>query len=320
MTILITGAAGFIGSHLCDYFINHTSEKVVGIDNFNSFYDPQIKRNNIKHLENHERFTCIEGDILDKPLLEDLIKNKNITEIIHLAAWAGVRPSIENPDIYYQVNVIGSLNLLNLAKDYNIKRFLIASSSSVYGNNTKVPFSESDNVDHPISVYAATKKTNELMCYNYHHLFKLPIACIRFFTVYGPRQRPEMAIHKFTRHLYENQEIPVFNKGNCLRDFTYIDDIIQGIVAIYNAPNLSFDIVNLGESQTISTLDLIRLIEKHTGKTAKLNLLPAQAGDVEKTYADISHAKKQYNYNPQFPIEKGVKYFVEWYKETFSVN
>jgi UDP-glucuronate 4-epimerase len=313
MTILITGAAGFIGSHLCDYFINNTTEQVVGIDNYNDFYDPNIKRKNISHLQDHERFKCIEGDILNKTLLEKIVEEEKITEIIHLAAWAGVRPSIENPDIYYQVNIIGTLNLLNIAKDYKINRFLQASSSSVYGNNDTVPFSETDNVDNPISPYAATKKANELMCYNYHHLYKIPMACLRFFTVYGPRQRPEMAIHKFTKLMYEGKEIPVFNNGNCLRDFTYVDDIVQGIVAIYKDPNLSYDVVNLGESQTISTLNLIKLIEKHTGQAAKLNLLPPQPGDVEQTYANIDHAKKVYDYNPKYPVEKGIEEFVKWY-------
>ena len=315
MTLLITGAAGFIGSHLCDYFIENTEETIVGIDNYNNFYDPSIKRNNIAHLSGNKRFHCIKGDILDKKLLEKIFQEHNITEVIHLAAWAGVRPSIENPDIYYQVNIIGTLNLLNLAKDYKINRFLAASSSSVYGNNKKVPFSETDSVDHPISPYAATKKTNELMCYNYHHLYQIPIACIRFFTVYGPRQRPEMAIHKFTRLMYEDKEIPVFNNGNCLRDFTYIDDIIQGIVAIYKHPHLKYDIVNLGESQTISTLDLIKLIEKHTGQIAKLKLMPAQPGDVEQTYADISHPKKVYNYSPHYPVDQGINAFIKWYKK-----
>ncbi|RAP38296.1 epimerase [Candidatus Marinamargulisbacteria bacterium SCGC AAA071-K20] len=315
MTILITGAAGFIGSHLCDYFIKHTNETIVGIDNYNSFYDPSIKKRNLAHLDGHSRFKCIKGDILDKGLLQNIFENEKITEVIHLAAWAGVRPSIENPDIYYQVNIIGTLNLLNLAKDYKVNRFLQASSSSVYGNNKKTPFSELDAVDLPISPYAATKKSCELMAYNTHHLYKIPIACIRFFTVYGPRQRPEMAIHKFTRLINEGKEIPVFNNGNCLRDYTYVDDIIQGIIAIYNQPKLTYDIVNLGESQTISTLDLIKLIEKYTGQSAKLKLLPAQPGDVEQTYADISHAIKVYQYKPQFTVEKGVEAFVKWYKK-----
>ena len=221
---------------------------------------------------------------------------------------------MEFPLLYEENNTKGTLNMMVAARDNKVKRFIFASSSSVYGDTPTLPKIESKPVT-PLSPYAATKKSNELMCYNYHHLYQIPIACIRFFTVYGPRQRPEMAIHKFTRLMYEDKEIPVFNNGNCLRDFTYIDDIIQGIVAIYKHPHLKYDIVNLGESQTISTLDLIKLIEKHTGQIAKLKLMPAQPGDVEQTYADISHPKKVYNYSPHYPVDQGINAFIKWYKK-----
>tara|TARA_B100001989_G_C24484741_1_gene436331 strand:- start:565 stop:1149 length:585 start_codon:yes stop_codon:yes gene_type:complete len=194
----------------------------------------------------------------------------------------------------------------------------MASSSSVYGNNKKVPFSETDSVDRPISPYAATKKMTEIMAYNYHVLHNLQISCLRFFTVYGPRQRPEMAIHKFCKMILNNEPIPVYNHGNCLRDYTYVDDIVQGVMAILNSPKLTFDVVNLGESQTISTLDLIKLIEQQCGKKAILNLMESQQGDVEKTFADITYAKQTYSYNPQYPIEKGIKEFVTWYLTRLS--
>ena len=312
MAILITGAAGFIGSHLCDFLLSK-NETVIGLDSFNDYYDPNIKQSNIQKATNHEKFTLIEGSILDSSLLKTIFSTSKIHAIIHLAAYAGVRPSIENPEIYYSTNIDGTKNILDMAKTYGCNRVLFASSSSVYGNNEKVPFSETDFVDHPISPYAATKKMGEIMCYNYHHLYKLEISCLRFFTVYGPRQRPEMAIHKFCNMIINNQPIPVFNHGKCLRDFTYIDDIIHGINQILYSSKLNYDIVNLGESRTISTLDLITLIENALGKKATLNLMESQQGDVEKTFADITHAKSTYNYNPQYPIELGIKKFVEWF-------
>jgi len=313
MSVLITGGAGFIGSHLCDALIKK-GERVICIDNFNTFYDPKIKEQNIEKLQKNASFKLYRGDILEYDLLESIFQKESITHVIHLAAMAGVRPSIEDPRLYQKVNIEGTLNILELARNYKVEKLLVASSSSVYGNNEKVPFSEKDNVDYPVSPYAATKKACELLCYNYHHLYKIPIVSLRFFTVYGPRQRPEMAIHKFSRLIMEDKEIPVFNEGKCLRDYTYIDDIIQGVVNIFYS-SFIYDVVNLGESQTIDTLGLIKLIEASLGKKAKLNLLPAQPGDVEKTFADISHAKKTYNYNPQYPIEKGVTEFISWFRD-----
>jgi UDP-glucuronate 4-epimerase len=314
MNILLTGGSGFIGSTLADFLLT-AGHSIINLDDFNDFYDPKIKRSYIQKALRHKNYTLIEGNILDETLVKNAIKTHNIDTIIHLAARAGVRPSIEQPMLYQKTNIEGTLVLLEAARHANIKKFLFASSSSVYGNNEKTPFSETDNVDNPISPYAATKKAGELLCSNYHHLYNIPIACLRFFTVYGPRQRPEMAIHKFTRMIDEGIPIPVFNNGKCLRDYTYVEDIVRGIDNILNSDSLTFDIVNLGESDTISTLDLIRLIEESLGKKAILNCLPAQAGDVEKTFADISHAKKTYNYNPTTKIQNGVPLFIDWYRK-----
>lgn len=314
MTILITGGAGFIGSHVTETLLKQ-NKKCIVLDSFNTFYNPAIKQENIAPFKTNPHFTLINGSILDKDCLNAIFNSTKITAVIHLAAYAGVRPSIENPELYFDTNITGTLNILECIKEHGCPRLLFASSSSVYGNNKTVPFSETDFVDNPISPYAASKKAGELLCYNYHHLYAIPTACIRFFTVYGPRQRPEMAIHKFTDMIEKNTPIPVFNNGNCLRDYTHVHDIVQGIMAILNAPNLTYDVVNLGESKTISTIDLIKLIEKELGKKADINLLPAQPGDVEQTYANITHAKSTYHYNPQFPIEKGIQNFVQWYKK-----
>jgi len=313
MKVFVTGSAGFIGSSLVDRLLEE-GHSVVGIDNFNDYYNPNLKRDNIKQAEQNNAFTNIEADICDKDTLEAIFSANSFDAIIHLAARAGVRPSLDQCELYTNVNVLGTLNILDCAKKYNVNKILSASSSSVYGNNEKVPFSETDNVDHPISPYAATKKSGELLCYNYHHLYGLNIACLRFFTVYGPRQRPEMAIHKFTHMIDTNQAIPVFNNGECLRDYTYIDDIINGIMSILHHDNIGYDIINLGNSDTTSTLELIQLIEDALGKKAHLDLMPAQPGDVDKTFADISHAKEKYNYSPNYPVKKGIASFIEWYK------
>ena len=311
--ILVTGGAGFIGSHLCDALLKQ-NHHIICLDNFNDFYNPKIKEANVAHHSNNPNYTLIRGDILDHSLLDTLFDTHSINGIIHLAARAGVRPSIEEPKRYQQVNIEGTLNILELARIHKIKKLLFASSSSVYGNNKKVPFSESDPVDQPVSPYAATKKAGELLCYNYHHLYHIPIVCLRFFTVYGPRQRPEMAIHKFAKLMSNEQPIPVFNNGNCRRDFTYIDDIIQGIINIYNH-NFTFDIVNLGESETITTLNLIKELESQLNCMANIQLMPAQPGDVEQTFADISKAQSTYQYNPTYPFKLGISKFVEWFNK-----
>lgn len=311
MTILITGAAGFIGSHVAEAYLNQ-GKSVIGLDNLNDFYDPEIKKENISQLKKYDMFKFVEGDILDENVIDELFSKTKISLLVHLAAMAGVRPSISQSSYYTDVNIKGTVNLLEACKKYQVKKILFASSSSVYGNNKKVPFSEEDVVDYPVSPYAATKKAGELICHTYSHLYDLSIACLRFFTVYGPKQRPEMAIHLFTDAIQKGRPISVFNEGHCLRDYTYIDDIVQGMLSIAKN-DFKFDVINLGESETISTLDMIRLIEKELGKKAQLNLLPAQPGDVDQTFADISRAKQIYDYQPKVSIQDGIKRFVAWY-------
>jgi UDP-glucuronate 4-epimerase len=313
MKILVTGGAGFIGSNLIDMLLKRNHE-VAAVDNFTNFYDPKIKGNNIKNASDYDSFKLYRTDITDRDSLDYLFNKHDFEIIVHLAAKAGVRPSIEDPVGYSKTNIQGTINLLEIAKEKKINKFIFASSSSVYGNNKKVPFSEDDNVDFPISPYAATKKAGELICYNYHHLYNINIFSLRFFTVYGPRQRPEMAIHKFTRLIDNGKPIPVFGEGKPKRDFTYITDILDGIYSAIERVS-GFEIINLGESQTINVNQLINEIEQALGKTAIRNILPMQPGDVIKTYADISKAKRLLDYNPSINIETGIKQFVEWYRE-----
>lgn len=310
---LVTGAAGFIGSHLCEALL-HQKHEVIGLDNFNDYYDQQIKRRNTELLLSNEKFTMIEKDILDLNYLRELFRKNQIDTIVHLAARAGVRPSIKEPLLYQKVNVEGTNNLLEIAKDFEVNKFIFASSSSVYGKNKKIPFSEDDFVDNPISPYASTKKAGELICYTYYHLYKIPITCLRFFTVYGPRQRPDMAIHKFTRAIYEESEIPMFGDGNSLRDYTYLTDIIDGILKSIEHCH-SYHIYNLGESETIELSKLIDVIAEHVGKKPLIRSYPVQPGDVPITYADITKAKKEIGYQPQVGIEEGIEKFVNWYRE-----
>jgi UDP-glucuronate 4-epimerase len=307
---LVTGAAGFIGSHLCERLIanGHT---VIGLDNFDPFYDRKIKEANIQSLLKSNRFKLIEGDIRDADCVQSICED-GIETIVHLAAKAGVRPSIEDPVGYADVNINGTLVMLESAKKFNIKKFIFASSSSVYGNNKKVPFAETDNVDFPISPYAATKKAGELICHTYHHLYKIDINCLRFFTVYGPRQRPDLAIHKFVKLIDAGKPIPMFGDGSMMRDFTYIDDIIDGTAAAIEKCK-DFEIYNLGESRPIRLDDLIKEIEKSLGKKAIIERLPLQPGDVEKTYADVNKARRELGYNPNTEISAGLKKFVEWF-------
>lgn len=322
-TILVTGGAGFIGSHLCERLLIE-GNKVITIDNFNNFYDPKIKRNNIEEIKNTciknnidaKRFELIEGDFRDKDFLKDVFSN-NINSVVHLAAMAGVRPSIENPELYYDVNITGTLNLLEKCRENNIKQFVFASSSSVYGNNEKVPFAESDRVDNPISPYAATKKSGELLCHTYNHLYNINIACLRFFTVYGPRQRPDLAINKFTTLINAGKEIPFFGDGSTSRDYTYVEDIVDGIVRSINFVNTDekvFDIFNIGGDKTITLLEMVNIISKELGIKAKLNKLPMQPGDVNRTCADITHSRDTIGYNPQTTFKTGIKNFIKWKK------
>ena len=314
---LITGAAGFIGSHLGEALLDKGA-MVIGVDNFDPFYAEQIKRNNIQPMLRNRNFRFYEESILHVEKMKKIFRKHRFTHIVHLAAKAGVRPSIQHPVAYQKSNVEGTAKILDLAKEFGVKKITFASSSSVYGNNKKVPFSESDNVDFPISPYAATKKAGELLCYTYHHLYGMDITALRFFTVYGPRQRPEMAIHKFTRLIDRGKPIEVYGYGKPQRDFTYIDDIIQGILKTVDNLN-GFEIINLGESHTIATNELISLIEKALGKKAIRRELPMQPGDVDRTFADISKAKKLLGYQPTTPVEVGIGKFVDWYLKNKSI-
>lgn len=316
MRFLVTGGAGFIGSHLCEQLIDYKHE-VVCLDNFNHYYNPDVKHGNIKKIRDRTNFKLIKGDILDYDLLTDIFNDINIDIIIHLAARAGVRPSIQDPLLYQKVNIEGTANLLEIGCKNSIKKFIFASSSSVYGNNKKIPFFEDDFIDHPISPYAATKKACELLAYTFFSLYSLSITCLRFFTVYGPRQRPDMAIHKFTRLIDKGEDVPVFGDGKSRRDYTYISDIIDGIMKAVKTCK-GYNIYNLGESQTIELNELIKLIEKELGKKAKIKQLPDQLGDVRITYADISKARTEIGYDPSFSIETGIKEFVNWYRDNNS--
>ncbi|MHB8172951.1 MAG: GDP-mannose 4,6-dehydratase [Nitrospirota bacterium] len=313
MKILVTGGAGFIGSSVTEKLLARGDEVVV-IDCFDEFYDPKIKKNNIETALKNPSYKLVEGDIRDLKLLKDLFKREKFDRVFHLAARAGVRPSIIDPLLYEDVNVRGTMNLLEAAKDNNLPGFIFASSSSIYGSNKKVPFVETDNVDNPVSPYAATKKACELILHTYHHLYNLNISCLRFFTVYGPRQRPEMAIHKFTRLIDQGKPVTMFGDGTSRRDYTYIDDIADGVLKAIDL-NFAFEIFNIGESQTTELRRLIELIEKSLGKKANIEQLPDQPGDVGITYADITKSKKMLGYDPRTKVEEGVPKFVEWYIE-----
>ncbi len=314
--VLVTGGAGFIGSHLSETLLEQGCE-VICLDSFNDYYDPGRKRRNVEELQRHTNYKLLEHDILDLDFLKNLFREGNFDVVVHLAARAGVRPSIQEPLLYQKVNVEGTNNLLEMSKVFGVEKFIFASSSSVYGENKKVPFCEDDLVDHPISPYAATKKAGELLCYTYHHLYKLPVTCLRFFTVYGPRQRPDMAIHKFTRGIYFGNKITMYGDGTTQRDYTFISDIIDGICRSIDNCH-SYHIYNLGESQTIKLVDLITLISKCLGKQPDIDRLPMQPGDVPITYADISRPRAELGYNPEVEIEEGVGRFVKWFVETIN--
>lgn len=319
-TYLITGAAGFIGSHLADRLID-AGHQVINIDDFNDYYDPKVKRNNIQtHLHN-PRYHLVEGDICNYELVADVFKNHAIDCIIHLAARAGVRPSLEDPILYQQVNNVGTAQILELAKKYGVKKLVLASSSSVYGNNEKVPFSETDIVDFSISPYAATKKANEVLGHVYHKLYQMDMIFLRFFTVYGPRQRPDLAIHKFTKLILEGKPIPFYGDGSTARDYTFIDDIIDGVLKsihyVEKHPSV-YEILNLGESEPITLTQMVKTIEEALGKKAIINKLPMQPGDVNQTFAEISKAKNILGYHPQTSFKEGIEKFVEWFKKFHS--
>lgn len=309
MKVLVTGAAGFIGSHLTRHLLDR-GDDVVGIDNFNDYYDPAIKRRNSAPFQEH----LAEGDIRDLPFMERLFEEHAPQAVVHLAAMAGVRPSIQDPGLYFDVNVNGTLNILECVKRYGKPKLVFASSSSVYGGNKKVPFHEDDDVSCPVSPYAASKRAGEIMAYTYHHLFGLDISSLRFFTVYGPGQRPEMAIHKFVRRVLKGKPIPVFGDGSSRRDYTYIDDIMDGVLK--SLENCSgYRIYNLGESRTVTLAQLIEGIEQVTGRKAVIDRQGDQPGDVPVTYADITRAKEELGYAPTTPIEEGLKRFMAWYEK-----
>ena len=316
MNFFITGGAGFIGSHLIKALLEK-NHHIVCFDDFNDYYSPVTKRNNIQGYVNNSNFKLIEGDIRDSARLENIFLKNNFDCIVHLAARAGVRPSIYYPKLYADVNILGTLNILECAKKYKVKKFIFASSSSVYGNNKKVPFLEIDPVDFPISPYAATKKAGELLCYNYHFLYGISIACLRFFTVYGPRQRPEMAIHSFIRSIARDETIIMYGDGLTSRDYTYVDDIVSGILLSIEK-EFEFEIFNLGNSYPIPLFDLIRMIEKYLGKSAKIEKKPLQSGDVEKTYAGIEKAKNLLGWKPEVGIEEGIRRTIEWHRKEIS--
>jgi len=312
--ILITGGAGFIGSHLVDHLLAEGGWRVTVVDDLNDFYSPAIKRANIAgHLQN-ANYKLVEADIRDSAAMVRMFDETKFDVIVHLAARAGVRPSLSEPELYAETNINGTLNLLELARQHGIKQFVFGSSSSVYGINTKVPFAEDDRIHQPISPYAATKAAGELLCHTYTHLYGIRCVCLRFFTVYGARQRPDLAIHKFSRLISEGKAIPVFGDGSMRRDYTYIDDIIQGVRSAIDYDATMYEVFNLGESQTTELGELIGLLEKNLDRQAIIDRQPMQPGDVPTTFADISKSREMLGYNPTTKIADGIPKFVEWFR------
>ena len=335
-TVLITGVAGFIGYHLAEKLIEKNI-KVVGIDNINDYYTVQLKYDRLKELGINQEFASNFGqkvlsskheekmifyrmNLEDKESLAQLFKEYSFDAVVNMAAQAGVRYSIENPDAYGQSNLVGFLNILECCRNYNVKKLLYASSSSIYGNSSDVPFSIDQNVDHPISLYAATKKANELMAHAYSHLYDFQTIGLRFFTVYGPWGRPDMAMFLFTDAILNHQPLKVFNHGDLSRDFTYIDDIIQGIDKILENQTIkeNYQLYNIGNSRPVQLMDFIKEIEKSTGEKAILEMYPMQAGDVNQTWADVQDLKEKFGYNPNYPVDKGVYNFVQWYRKYYN--
>lgn len=313
-SILITGGAGFIGSHLVDRLLGEGEWQVTVVDDFNDFYAPAIKRENIRDQQRNPSCQLFEADIRDKASLSRIFSENKFDCVVHLAARAGVRPSLSEPQLYVETNINGTMNLLELARRHQVPQFVFGSSSSVYGVNEKVPFSETDPIFNPISPYAATKAAGELLCHTYSHLYSLRCICLRFFTVYGARQRPDLAIHKFAHLISEGKPIPVFGDGTTRRDYTYIDDIIAGVRAAIDYEKSNYEVVNLGESRTVELGELIGLLEQQLDMQAVIERQPMQPGDVPQTFADISKARHLLNYDPQTPIEDGIRLFVEWFR------
>ena len=311
--ILVTGGAGFVGSHLCEALLRDHHD-VIALDSFDDFYDPKIKRRNLEAALASERFHLVEGDIREAELVEQVL-GQGVDGVVHLAARAGVRPSIQRPVLYAEVNVLGTTVLLEACRRHGVSKFVFASSSSVYGNNEKIPFAEGDPVDDPISPYAATKKAGELLCHAYYHLYGMAVTCLRLFTVYGPRQRPDLAIHKFARLIEAGRPIPVFGDGSMMRDYTYIDDIVDGITRAMARCD-GYRVYNLGESRPVALSALITGLEAALGKKAIIDHQPRQPGDVNRTYADVTLATRDLGYNPATDLRFGLEKFVQWLRET----
>jgi UDP-glucuronate 4-epimerase len=329
--VLLTGCAGFIGFHVTQRLL-HSGHEVIGIDNLNRFYNEGLKPARLEILKNDPGFRFIHADIADLNAVADIFRHEEFTLVVHLAAQAGVRYSLENPHLYVQSNLAGFVNIIDESRKKKLEHFVFASSSSVYGANKKTPFSETDNVDHPISLYAATKKSNELTAHVYAHLYGLPVTGLRFFTVYGPWGRPDMAIFKFCKAIHEGSPIEVYNQGQMHRDFTYIDDIVEGIVRVLAKPPAvehdagdpdvaaNYRVYNIGHNHPVELLKLIRLLENKIGKKANIEWLPMQPGDVPITYADIDRLGEEVGYRPQTSIEEGVSRFVDWYREFYNLH
>lgn len=335
MKILVTGAAGFIGFHTSQYLLNR-GDSVIGVDNINDYYDPALKEARLSQLNNNDNFTFHKVDIVNKNAIDDIFKSETPDYVIHLAAQAGVRYSIENPYAYIDSNITGFMNILEACRYYPVKHLVYASSSSVYGANTLMPFSVNHNVDHPLSLYAATKKSNELMAHTYSHLYQIPVSGLRFFTVYGPWGRPDMALFIFTQKILNGETIDVFNHGKHKRDFTYIDDIVEGVVRVADnvaMANVSWDsdrpdpatskapyrLYNIGNNTPVELMYFIELIEKNVGAKANINYLPLQAGDVPETFANVDALIDYVDYSPSTSIETGIENFVNWYKEFYKI-
>jgi UDP-glucuronate 4-epimerase len=314
---LVTGSAGFIGFHTARYLLEHNVD-VVGIDNFNSYYDASLKEDRNKILEKYGNFKLYRGNFEDLDFIKKVFKENKIDKVCHLGAQAGVRYSLTNPHVYIQSNLVGFTNLIDEAKNNGIKTFVYASSSSVYGNNKKIPFSVEDRVDSPMSLYAATKRANELIAYSYHHLFGLNCTGLRFFTVYGPYGRPDLSLFKFVKAILEDRPIDVYNHGKMKRDFTYIDDIVSGVVSSLEK-SYPYEIFNLGNNNSVELEYFIGLIEKELGKKAEKNMMPMQPGDVPETWADIKHSTEMLGYNSKISVETGVNNFIKWYRDYYKV-
>jgi UDP-glucuronate 4-epimerase len=313
--ILVTGGAGFIGSHLVDRLLGEAAWNVTVVDDFNDFYDPAIKERNIVEHQRNANYRIMRADIRNLETLKPVFDAEKFDVVVHLAARAGVRPSLDQPLLYEETNVRGTMNLLELARVHGIKQFVFGSSSSVYGINAKVPFAEEDPIRQPISPYAATKGAGELICHTYTHLYGIRCVCLRFFTVYGARQRPDLAIHKFARLISAGKPIPVFGDGSTRRDYTYVDDIISGVRAAIDYDATDYEVMNLGESRTVELRELISLLEQNLGQAAIIDRQPLQPGDVPQTFADVTKARKLLGYDPSTPIEEGIARFVKWFQE-----